>query len=728
MKQIIQNYRTGKIEVADVPVPLCSSKSMLIKNHASLISVGTERSIIELGKKSLLGKAKARPDLVRRFREKAKQEGLVKTFREALGRLDEPTQLGYSSSGVVVEVGDAIHKFSPGDRVACIGAGYASHAEYITIPENLCCKVPDSVTYEEASFGMLGIIALHGVRCANLAFGESVAVIGLGLLGLLTAGILKAYGCRVFGMDVDQDKVKYAKKYGIDNVFRYVDDLKNTIERFTDGYGTDTVIITATTKSSDPVQTAVDIARYNGRVVVVGVVDIHPQRNEMWHKQVDIIVSKAGGPGIFDPVYENRVIDYPIGHVRWSENRNLEEFLRLISEKKIDVSSLVTHRFKIEKAEAAYDEILEAKSGPYIGVVLEYPGKAKKTRTPKGEVKKAKTAQGLSVGVIGAGLFGQALLLPALKASLKGRDLRLHTLCTSSGESAYHTGKRYGFENYSTDYSEVLKNKNIDTVVVLTPHSTHSQIVIEALRACKNVFVEKPLCINEAELREIMGAYASLKKASSSVLAVGYNRRFSPHAQKIKEVVKGRHDPLVMIYRVNAGYVPPEHWVHQPEEGGSRIVGEVCHFVDFMQFVTGSDPVKVHAERISGNNRTSVNSDNASAVVKFSDGSLGNIVYTASGDRSFSRESVEIFFEGKVVVMRDFKETMIYYKGRKKNFKTANQQMGYKEELAHFFDLSLGRSSCMLTPHEIFYSTLVTFKIDESLSTGNPRDVYLEKA
>ena len=330
MKQIIQNYRTGRLELADVPIPLCSSNKILVKNAASLISIGTERSIIELGKKSLLGKAKARPDLVKRFIDKAKKEGLLKTYKEALGRMDNPTPLGYSSAGVVEEVSAQVQGFSPGDSVACIGAGYASHAEFITVPSNLCCKIPDNLSYEEASFGMLGIIALHGIRCAKLKFGETVAVIGLGLIGLLTVQILKAYGCQVIGADIDTTKLELAKKLGADVVAESSPEewpsdstgqatLKAQSELFTNGFGVDAVIITAATKSDEPVNTAVEISRYGGRIVLVGVADIHPGRNEMWHKEVEIIVSKAGGPGSLDPVYENKGIDYPLGHVRWTD-------------------------------------------------------------------------------------------------------------------------------------------------------------------------------------------------------------------------------------------------------------------------------------------------------------------------------------------------------------------------------------------------------------------------
>lgn len=728
MKQIIQNYRTGALELAEVPIPLCSPNKILVKNIASLISIGTERSIIELGKKSLLGKAKARPDLVKQFMDKAKKGGFLKTFKEALGRLDNPTPLGYSSAGIVIEVGNNVHKFSPGDRVACIGAGYASHAGYITVPENLCCEIPDNLTFDEASFGMLGIIALHGIRCARLTFGESVAVIGLGLLGLLTVQILRAYGTNVIGMEIDPAKVEIARRLGVDYVFSSEEDFKNGIERSTNGYGADAVIITAATKSDGPVNTAVDIARYGGRVVLVGVADIHPQRNDMWHKEVEIIVSKAGGPGILDPLYENKGIDYPIGHVRWTENRNLKEFLRLVEEGKVDINSLISHKFKIEEAGAVYKDMLDGKGGPYIGVILDYPEESLNVNSYKFPDRKVslKTNQyakdnGIqpTVGVIGAGLFGKALLLPALK-DLK--ELRLHTLSSSSSANTYHSGKKYGFENCSTDYRDVLNNDEMNVVVILTPHSLHAKMVVEALKAGKHVFVEKPLCINEEELREII---ESTYKSKDRFVMVGYNRRFSPHALKVSEYLKNRQDPMVINYRINAGFVPSDHWVHSEEEGGSRVIGEICHFVDMMQYLTRSNPVRVYADRISGSNRTSLNSDNVVIVLKFEDGSVGNIIYSASGDKAYSREQIEIFSEGNTIVIKDYKETDFHRSGKKKIFKTFNQEIGYKEELQHFFDVISGKSNLKLTPDEQFYSTLAIFKINEALNKGKAIEIKL---
>jgi predicted dehydrogenase/threonine dehydrogenase-like Zn-dependent dehydrogenase len=726
MKQVIQNYHTGRLELIDAPVPLCASNSVLVRNHASLISMGTERSIIELAQKSLLGKARMRPDLVRQFMNKAKKEGFLKTFQEALNRLDNPVPLGYSSAGVVMEVGTGIHKFSPGDRVACIGAGYAVHAEYISVPENLCCRLPDGLPFEEGSFGMLGIIALHGIRCAGLSFGSSVAVIGLGLLGLLTVQILKSYGCKVTSTDIDSVKVEWAKKLGIEDSFAGENEFKGCIERKTRGHGVDAVIITAATKSDLPVHAAVDVSRFGGKVVIVGVADIHPQRNEMWHKEVEMVVSRAGGPGTFDPVYEKQGVDYPIGAVRWTENRNLEEFLELTAERKVDVHSLISHRFALTDAETVYRNLFENRGGPYVGVVLEYPQTRETANIDAGRViplnaaaRPSPAAAPLSLGVIGAGLFGKALFLPALQ---KVANIRFHTLSTSSSASAVHTAKKYGFTRCTSDYREIVTDREIGAVLVLTPHSMHARMVVEALEAGKHVFVEKPLCVNDEQLLEIRSAYAAGK---DRFLMVGYNRRFSPHAIQIARYLSGRQDPLVIHYRINAGFVPADHWVHEEKEGGSRVIGEICHFVDFMQFLTGSIPARVYAERVSGNNRSIVNSDNVVITLKFEDGSVGNITYSAAGDKAFSREQVEIFSGGTVIVSTDFKQTALHRGGKKQTFKTASQQMGYREELQHFTDVVLGHAEPRVQAAEQFQSTAAVFCIARSLETGKPVSVTL---
>lgn len=731
MLQLIQNYKTGKLEIVDIPMPVLSSNMVLVKNFNSLVSIGTERSIIDLGKKSLLGKAKARPDLVKRFIDKAKKEGFLKTFQEALGRLDNPTTLGYSSAGEVVAVGKNVHKFSVGDRVACIGAGYASHSEYITVPENLCCRMPENVSFEEASFGMLGIIAMHGIRCANLSFGEKVAVVGLGLLGLLTMQILKAYGCVVIGLDVDVNKVDLAKSFGIDFATSDVEEFKNISEKCSSGFGMDAVIITAATKSDEPIHLAVDISRFRGKVVVVGVADIHPNRNEMWHKEVEIIVSKAAGPGSLDPIYENQGIDYPIGYVRWTENRNLEEFLRLISDKKININSLITHRFPLNNAPEVYKDIMENKGGPYIGVLFYYNkvavensyeenGKKENRNIEFHNEDRFESFDNPIVGVIGAGLFGKALLIPALS---RIPAVTLKSIATSSGVTADHVAKKYNFNQALSDYKKIIEDQEINSTIILTPHSLHAKMVIDSIKSHKHTFVEKPLCINGAELEEIFNVYNSLDK--KPFLMVGYNRRYSPHSTWTKSFLGNKKDPMMINYRINAGFVPPDHWVHSEKEGGNRIIGEICHFVDLMIYFTSSIPVSVFAKRVSGNNKTIVNDDNVAIIIKFSDGSIGNIFYSASGDKAFSRERIEIYSDMKTILIEDFKNSYLWFNGKRKKYATLNQEIGYKEELTNFFDVVRGKGKPEMTFKEIYYSTLAVFCINKSLNLG--REIKFEE-
>ncbi|OGS21262.1 MAG: hypothetical protein A2252_08330 [Elusimicrobia bacterium RIFOXYA2_FULL_39_19] len=720
MKQVIQNYKTGELKLLEVPSPYCKSNSVIIQNMVSLISIGTEKQMIELGQKSLLGKAKARPDLVKRFIAKAKKEGLIKTFNEALGRMDNPVPLGYSSSGIVIEVGRDVHKFTPGDRVACIGAGFASHAEFVAIPENLCVKLPENavtkepVSFEEGSFGMLGIVALHGIRCANLKFGENVAVVGLGLLGLISVQILKAYGCQVIATDISNSKLDMAKKLGAD-VVCVLPEFVNKCNILSEGAGVDAVILTVATKTEEPVNLAVEASRFKGKIVLVGVADIHPNRNEMWHKEVEIIVSCAGGPGTFDPFYEIQGIDYPFGYVRWTENRNLQEFLRLIADKKISMSSLITHRFSINEAEKVYENLMSNTGGPYVGVTLNYPESNSKKNTIILKNTQQKTEKQISLGVIGAGLFGKALMLPALK---KNKAFNLHTISTATGPNGQNVGLKYGFSACTTNYKEVIANPNINALMILTSHSAHCSMVLKALDSGKHIFVEKPLCINENELSRIITAYEALN--IKPAFTVGYNRRFSPLALKLKNFFINRQDPLIMTYRVNPGFVPADSWVHQPEEGGSRIIGEMCHFVDMMQYVSGSLVSKVFAERISANNKTALNSDNISITFKFNDGSIGNLIYTASGDKSFSRERMEAFCEGKTIVLDDYRILTTFNNGKQNKISLWNQDMGYDSEISNFAETILGKTKPILTPEEFFNSTLTVIKANESVDKGGP--------
>ncbi len=718
MKQVVQSYKTGDVALRDVPVPHCGSKRILVRTRNSLISLGTERSTIELGRKSLLGKAASRPDLVRRAWDKAKKEGLLKTWQEAMGRLDTPTPLGYSAAGVIEECGVAATEFSPGDRVACVGQGFASHAEFLSIPVNLACRIPAGVTDEEAAFGMLGIIALHGIRSANLTFGARVVVMGLGLLGLLTIQMLRAYGCTVIALDPAADKVELAGKFGFADVTTASDTLARLCESITAGQGADAVIITASSKDSGPVNQAVQLCRPRGRIVVVGTADIHPDRNELWLKEVELVVSKAAGPGSLDPLYELEGIDLPIGDVRWTQKRNLEEFLRLLADRKVDVQTLITHRFKIGNAQQAYAQLIAGQLAGPIGVLLEYPPDAPIDRVLGVAFAKPRearnAAEGVRIGVIGAGLFGKALLLPALQGS---QGVRLHTLVTGSGASVEHSARKFGFLHQSTDAASVWSNSDIDAVVGLTPHSQHARLVRDAIASAKPLFLEKPLCTTQEELAELRAQ--AERSATLPVIFVGHNRRYSPHAARMREWLKGRQSPLVMQMRVNSGFVPSTHWVHSDDEGRSRVVGEMSHFIDFIQSLSGARIARVSAERVAGDNRSVVNNDNIAVSFKLTDGSVGTLIYAACGDKAYSREALEIFFDGSTIASQDFRVSTLHRSGKTETFKTRGQEMGYAQELSHFVDIVAGKDQPLVSADEMFATMDTIFAIERSLATGD---------
>ena len=716
MKQVVQSYKTGEVTLRDVPVPQCGSKRILVRNRHSLISLGTERSTIELGRKSLLGKAASRPDLVRRAWDKAKKEGLLKTWQEAMGRLDTPTPLGYSSAGIIEQCGIAATEFSPGDRVACIGQGFASHAEFVSIPVNLACRIPEGVSDDEASFGMLGIIALHGIRSAKLSFGSKVVVLGLGLLGLLTIQMLRAYGCEVIALDPAQDKTAVANRLGFKHVTNQAEDLTRLCDVQTAGYGADAVIITAASKDRSLVDQSIQLCRSKGRIVIVGTADIHPDRNELWLKEIELVVSRAAGPGSLDPLYELEGVDLPIGEVRWTQKRNLQEFLRLIADKKVDVASLITQRYDIDQAESVYAQFVAGQLVQPIGVLLTYPNTGHIDRSlPMPNMRaSAAGANTVQIGVIGAGLFGKALLLPALKSL---PNVALHTLATGSGASVEHSARKFGFANQTTDAATVWGDNKIHAVVGLTPHSQHATLVQTAIQTNKALFLEKPICTTEEDLGELRQTAAAAQ--SLPVIFVGHNRRYSPHTLQMQKWLAGRQGPLVLQMRVNTGFVPGSHWVHSDDEGRSRIVGEVSHFIDLIQCLVDAPIVRVSAERISGDNRSAVNNDNVAMSFKLADGSVGTLIYAASGDKAYSREMTEIFFDGKTISSKDFRISELHAGGKAVTFKTSSQEMGYTQELEKFVACIQGDLSSAPHLDQSFSTMAVIFAIERALATAS---------
>jgi len=741
MKQIIQNYKTGELQIVEVPAPASKKGFVLAQNVSSLLSIGTEKNMIEMAKKSLLGKALERPDLAKQVIAKAKAEGIIEARKAAMARLDNPVPLGYSCAGVVINVAEGVQEFKKGDMVACAGSGYASHAELVCVPQNLCVKIPESVDFESASFVALGGIALQAVRMANPSLGERVAVIGLGLLGQITVQLLKAVGCHIFGIDISEEKIKMAIENGAEEgaVSGKVDVFNATREFAPNGF--DSVIIMASSKSNEPLELAAKIARERAKIVATGLVGLNIPRKIFFEKELEFVVSRAWGPGVFDPFYTEKNIDNSYAYVRWTAKRNMEEFLYQISNGSVKVKHLITHRFPIEKALEAYDLILKGKE-PYLSVLITYPDSEKiiSQETPKSifivpktqEHKKLdKHVETLKVGFIGAGLFATGTLLPILKSFKK---VRLKGVATATGIKAQHTAKKFGFEYFTTDYKELLKDDEIDLIFILTRHGSHAHFVIEALKAGKNVFVEKPLCINEEQLKEITSVCTeinspdAMKSAGAlslktQVLMVGFNRRFSTFSIWLKERFKViNEEPISIHCTVNSGYVPPENWIHDPEDGGGRIIGEVCHFVDLVQFFTDSLPVRVIAETINSNSY--MPSDNVSITLKMKNGSICSILYVTSGDKRYPRERVEIFGGGAVGIIENFKKATFVYKGNKKKIENwLSLDRGHKKEIEILISSIMNNQLTPVPFEEYIYTTLTTFAIEESLRACLPMEV-----
>lgn len=715
MKQVLQNNKTGRMAVTDVPTPIVQKGRVLVRASASLISAGTERMAVDEGKKSLIERARERPELVKQVIEKAKNEGFLKTFNAVRSKLGSSTALGYSAAGIVVDVGDDVTEFSIGDRVACAGAGYASHAEVLSVPKNLCVRLPEHVSFDAGAFGTLGAIALQGVRLADPTLGESIVVIGLGLLGQIAVQLLKANGCRVFGIDLDPAKVELARELGADGAALSDESVKRAVLDWSRGRGADAVLITAGTPSNQPIELAGEISRLKGRVVAVGMVGMDVPRNLYFKRELSLMVSMSYGPGRYDPEYEERGHDYPFAYVRWTENRNIEAFLDLVAEGRVNVERLITHRFPIEEGERAYQLIAGETKEPYLGIVLQYDTERELER--RIEVKRsekasasAEASNAVRVGMIGAGVYAQAMLLPFYKA--EGVDFRAIT--TASGVSARDIAEKYGFNYCATSADDVLDDADVNLIVVATRHDLHAELVRRALLKGKHAFVEKPLALSDEELEGVLDAAAS----SHGKVMVGFNRRFSPLARAAREFFDGRQAPLSISYRVNAGRIPKSHWLQDPREGGGRIIGEVCHFVDLMQYLTGSLVTRVYAESIKSRNQEMVDEDNVFITLRFADGSNGSIAYLSEGDKAMPKERVEIFSEGKSFVLDDFRSVTSYRNGREESTKPRQQDKGQADETRAVCEVVLKAAPAPIALDDLAATTRATFRIRESLRTG----------
>ena len=707
MKQLVQQLRDGKMEVKDVAMPGCPDGFVLVQNYYSLISAGTEGSTVVAARKSLVGKAKERPDQVKQVISTLKQQGIRQTYRAVSKKLDSYSSLGYSCSGVVIDVGAGVRDISVGDKVACAGAGYAVHAEFVSVPQNLCTRLGKTAQLANASYNTLGAIAMQGVRQAGVQIGESCAVIGLGLLGQLTCLMLKASGIKVIGLDVDDAAVKTALDRCADFAYNTSDDLPlDAINRATGGIGCDAVIITAATRSLAPINQAGQILRKRGTVVVVGDVPTGFNRNpDYYQKELSLKMSCSYGPGRYDPDYEEKGQDYPAGYVRWTENRNMAAFQHLVHSGTIDIDYMTTHEFAIDDALQAYDLIVN-RSESFLGILIRYDSEKPHTSHPVNVVgdRAVRGIASQGIGFIGAGSYAMSYLLPNIP---KDDSIQLTGVVTSSGNSSRSVAEKFGFQYAAASAQDIFGDEKTNTVFITTRHDSHAKYVIGGLQAGKNIFVEKPLCVSQSELDQISEVW----NAESTNLMVGYNRRFSPFAERVKDLVADR--PVSIIYRVNAGSIPKESWVQDPEFGGGRIIGEVCHFIDFIIFVTGSLPSLVYATKMASPHGLR---DTVSISIDFDNGSIGTICYFANGSKAVPKEHIEVFCDGSTAQITDFRELQISGGSNKRlRKKLLSQDKGQRHMIREYLARTRDGGPALIRPNEIIASSLVTFAAERSL-------------
>jgi len=702
MKQIFA--KKGKIVVEEVSDPICHDNGILVANSYSLISSGTEIASLKRGSENLITLALKNPELRKMGLNIMKSQGLSRTLELAKTKLSGPIPLGYSSAGVVIAVGKNVREFNIRDRVACGGAGYATHSECIFVPKNLAVKIPSNVSLEEAAFATIGTIALHGIRRSKVTLEDNVAVIGLGLIGLLTVQMLKVAGCNVLGIDIDEKKVDLAKSFKIDKSMTVKNALKE-VYKLTDGIGVDNVIITAATKTNDPLELAINLCRKRGKIVVVGDIRMEIPREPFYKKELELLISTAYGPGRYDPLYEEKGLDYPISYVRWTENRNMKAFLEMVSKKQINVKLLISKIFKIKDAEKAYNELLNKNS---IGIIFKY----KKMEEIKRKIivnPYARKKNTLNVAIIGAGMFAFSYHLPNLN---KINDYNVHAIVDFNSIKSKKIAEKYNARYSTTDYKEVLKDKNIDAVIIATRHNLHVPIAIEAAKAGKDIFSEKPMAMNERELEKLVNA---LKKTRVNFM-VGFNRRFSPLSIKAKEALEKKEGPFIINYIVNAGELASESWIYDSVEGGGRIIGECCHFFDLFNFFINSRVVEIDAKSISTKKENIKSEDNFIAVLKYENGSIANLIYTSIGSKDMIKEKIEIFRNGAVAVIDDWKG-LNFFGLKENNVKLFRQNKGHFEELVEFAKTikGKGKKAQKITLEECIAATKTSFDIVKKL-------------
>lgn len=717
MYQLTQKLKNGEMKVLEVPQPAVGQGFLLVRNHYSLISAGTEGSTVKTARGSMLAKVKERPQQVKQVFDTLRSQGVTQTYRAVMKKLDAYSSLGYSTAGEVVEVADDVSGFRVGDLVACAGLS-AAHAEFVAVPVNLCVRLQPDADLKQAAYNTLGAIAMQGVRQADLRLGEWCAVVGMGLLGQLTALILRASGVNVVGIDIDQTMITLASSHCVDlGLLRNAPGIEGKIQQATGGLGCDAVIITAATASLDPINFAGAIARKRGTVVVVGAIPTGFERDPYYYrKELQVRMSCSYGPGRYDPAYEEKGHDYPAAYVRWTENRNMQAFQDLLYRKSIDVSYLTSHTFKLEHASRAYDMMM-AKTEPFVGILIEYGVQHERRSRPLIPLSSLQAVSGrkssVGIGFIGAGSYAQSHLLPNIP---RNSDIQLVGVMTATGTGSRSVADRYGFSLCSNSAEKVISHENVTAVFVATRHDSHAGYLLQALEAGRHVFVEKPLCLTEQELENIAVVRSKSGQERSGarpLLMVGYNRRYSPLSEYIREELGS--GTMAIAYRINAGAIPADSWIQDRTVGGGRIIGEVCHFVDYCTYLNGSLPVSVYASAMTSPDKLS---DTVTITISYSNGSVATICYFANGDKGCPKEQVEIFANSCTAVLDDFKSVTLYTRGKKREKKLSSQDKGQAKCVKTFLEAIQCGAPDPIPFEELYTTSLVTFRIQESLRTG----------
>lgn len=688
MKQVLQYLRSGATSTVEIPVPIPGHRQVLVRTHRSLISSGTERMLLEFGRAGWLGKARQQPDKLRLILDKVRTDGLGPTVESVRNKLDQPVRLGYCNVGTVVAAGESVTRLRIGDRTVSNG----NHAEFVVVPETLCARVPETVNDDEAPFAVIGAIALHGIRLLQPTLGECVVVTGLGLIGLIAVQLLRAHGCRVLGIDRDHTRLRLARAFGAETInIDSGEDVVSAADRFSRGRGIDAVLLTAATASSEPIRQAAKICRKRGRIVLVGVTGLELSRADFYEKELTFQVSCSYGPGRYDAEYEERGHDYPFGYVRWTAQRNFEAILDTVADRRLEVQSLISHRFPIERAQEAYDVI--AGDQPSLGVLLDYPHETTPGEAASQTTIRLKATEWLAqrepvLGFIGAGNYASQVLIPAFKAT----GARLKIVVSSGGVSAVHAGKRYGFEEIASDPAHVLSNAAVNIVVIATRHDSHAGYVIDAINAGRHVFVEKPLALTLADVDAIEAAYSALD--NPPLLMVGFNRRFAPQSRRARDLLAGIAEPKTFVMTVNAGALQQEHWAHDREVGGGRILGEACHFIDLLRYLCGYPVVAFQVATMRRPDGSDSADDRVTFTLRFSDGSIGTVHYWANGHKSFPKERLEIFCAGRILQLDNFRRLTGFGWAGFRKLNLWRQDKGQKACAAAFVDaVRLGHGS-----------------------------------